>query len=103
MPYYADGKIQYHHFKYTALGETMEVALLTFLTAPARWIPLIWESPLESNDPLFLIQKYGFRQLLYLVVVFYLLARPYFIIMLIPLYAQKLFFDEPNLWGIFYH
>lgn len=103
MPYYADGKIQYHHFKYTALGETMEDALLTFLTAPSKWIPLIWKSPLESSDPFIRDSKIWLHTAVVLSGGILLLARPYFIIMLIPIYAQKLFFDEPNLWGIFYH
>lgn len=103
IPYYAEGKIRYFHFKYTALGSSMEESLKTLLTAPGKWIPLIWKSPIESSDPFIRDSKVWLHTAVALSGGILLLARPYFFIMLIPVYAQKLFSDDPIRWGIFSH
>ncbi|MBW7935597.1 MAG: DUF2079 domain-containing protein [Flavobacteriales bacterium] len=102
MPYFAQGKVSYPHFRYSALGGSMGEALKTLITRPAQWIPLIWDDgttgqPLSSNPKL---QLYWH---VFLSGALLLLFRPKFIIMLIPIIAQKIFSDDPMHWGIYNH
>jgi uncharacterized membrane protein len=103
IPFFADGKIMYLHFKYSTLGDTLEKAILTILTTPGKWLPLLWESPIESNDPYIRDSKIWLHTAVALSGGILLITRPYYIIMLIPIFAQKLFSDDPIRWGIFCH
>jgi len=103
IPFFADGKIMYLHFKYSTLGDTLEKAILTILTTPGKWLPLLWESPIESNDPYIRDSKIWLHTAVALSGGILLITRPYYIIMLIPVYAQKFFSDDPIRWGIFCH
>lgn len=103
MPYFAENKIQYLHFSYSVLGNSMGEALVTIITRPLYWIPLLWESPYTSSDPFVTDSKIWLHQAVFLSGGIFLLFRPYFLIMLIPIYFQKLFADGPARWSIFLH
>lgn len=102
MPYFAEGKTAYPHFRYSSLGNSMGEAMQTLLTRPAQWIPLLWddgiqEQPLSSNPKL---QLYW---ILFLSGGIFLFFRPHFLLMLIPVVAQKVFSDDTMHWGIYSH
>lgn len=101
IPHYANGKLPYMHFNYSALGENPGQALIGLLTHPIKAIKLLFISHGEmagTADPnlktdlhLFVLLSGGI----------FLLFRPQFLVMLIPIYAQKMFSDDPSKWGIY--
>jgi uncharacterized membrane protein len=103
MPYFSDGKLGYLHFKYAALGPDMPSAIKTLLFNPGKWFPLLWEGIPNSSDPFLRDSKIWLYEYLFLCGGILLLFRPGFLIMLVPVLAQKLFSDDPIRWGIFSH
>lgn len=101
IPWINGDEWNYHHFSYSALGEDIPSVLKTILTKP--WIPvkLLFENHLGNPG------YNGIKAELHLVVLFSgglaLIYRPYYLIMLIPVYAQKLFNDSPTRWGVGAH
>jgi uncharacterized membrane protein len=103
MPFFADGKLPYLHFKYSALGANWTEALHTVFTKPGYTIRLLFDTPLSAaGDPVFNEKaKWQLHTFVFLSGGIFLLFRPQFLVMLIPVYAQKMFSDDAVKWSIF--
>jgi uncharacterized membrane protein len=102
MPYFADGKLAYLHFKYSALGNNWTEALHTVFTKPGYTFRLLFESHTSGGDLAFNENaKWQLHVFVFLSGGVFLLLRPQFLVMLIPIYAQKMFSDDPVKWSIF--
>jgi len=89
----------YMHFAFDALGDTPGLAFKTVITSPMYVLRLLFESPMPD---LFAIKP---ELHVYIVLSggFALFLRPQFLVMLISIYAQKLFHNDPIKWGLNYH
>jgi len=98
IPSIAGGKNEFIHFRFSALGDSMGEALITIITRPFYSISLLFQNHLDKpvGDHI--------KTELHLVVLFsggiVLLFRPQFLIMLLPIYGQKLFNDLYVRWGL---
>src|SRR5688572_22047336 len=102
MPYFANGQMEYLHFKYSALGSTWTEALSTVFTRPGYTFRLLFESHIEGGNIDFNDKaKMQLHEFVLLSGGIFLVLRPQFLIMLIPIYAQKLFSDDAVKWSIF--
>jgi uncharacterized membrane protein len=102
MPYFADGKLAYMHFKYSALGSNWTEALQTVFTKPGYVFRLLFEDHLTTGDIAFNRKaKWELHTFVFLSGGIFLLLRPQFLIMLIPIYMQKMFSDDPGKWSIY--
>lgn len=89
----------YIHFSFDALGKTPEDSINAVLRRFQYVISLLFESP---NQGYFAIKT----ELHFYVLLsggFALFYKPQFALMLISIYAQKLFHSDPTKWGINYH
>ena len=87
----------YNHFHYAALGTGFSDALVTLFTRPLHILSLLFASP-DGND-----YFHGIKLETHLMVLlcggYALLKRPAFLVMLLPIYAQKMFNDDHMKWG----
>lgn len=101
IPYFNGGGNALYHFHYHALGETPSDAIKKIFESPLYIFYLLFESPDLSPD------AQGIKSELHAVALlsggYALFYRPQYLIMLIPIYAQKLFRDEFVYWGLNYH
>lgn len=101
MPALADPGRNYLHFDYAALGKNFPEAVRFISSNPVETVSLLFKNHL--NDPLY----DGIKMELWLAVVLSggiaLLIRPAFLIMLVPVFAQKLFSDHYEYWGLNNH
>jgi len=103
MPFFADGKISYLHFKYSALGNNWTEALQTVFTKPGYTFRLLFDSHVTGgNVDLNNKAKIELHTFVFLSGGIFLLLRPQFLVMLIPIYAQKMFSDDAVKWSIFH-
>lgn len=90
--------VNYVHFNYDALGKNFGEALVTIVSKPQYVFTLLLEDHTKNPD------AYGIKSELHFVVLLSgglaLLFRPQFLIMLIPIYAQKLFNNDFGKWGV---
>jgi len=90
---------KYIHFSFEAIGKNPMEALLTILKRPQYAISLLFENNLPNT--------FGIKTELHLFVLisggFALFLKPQYLIMLLPIFAQKLFNSDPGKWGINYH
>ena len=88
------------HFDFSALGENMGEGIKTIIKHPQYVFSLLFENHL--NNPI----ANGIKSELHFVVLLsgglILLYRPQFLIMLLPIFAQKLFNDQFTKWGLNY-
>ena len=88
----------YTHFSYEALGKTFKEALITIVTKPRYTFSLLFEN--HTHAP----EAFGIKSELHFVVLLSggiaLLFKPQYLIMLLPIYAQKMFNDDFGKWGI---
>lgn len=88
----------YTGFLYSSLGETPFQAVKTIITHPIDSFVMLFTN---HNNSI-----YGdyIKLELHLIMVFsgllFLLKKPHFILMLLPIYFQKLFHDNYSMWGI---
>jgi len=101
MPYYAAGRLPYLHFSYSALGEDFGEAFRTLLTKPWVAVKLLFVNHLPHEDAYNDVIKMQLHSFVMLSGGIFLFFRPQFLIMLIPIYAQKMFSDDPGKWGIY--
>jgi len=84
--------------RYAHLGNSISQIIMTIIQDPKYIFSLLFESPLENK--LF----FGIKSELHFMILvsggFALLYRPYYLFMLIPIYAQKLLTTDFSLWGI---
>lgn len=90
----------YLHFHYSVLGVDMKEALFFLMQHPIDTIKLLFIDPTGSNAEIYKTQ-------LHVAVMMsggiFLIFRPQYFIMLIPIFAQKLFNDDMGKWGTSYH
>jgi len=89
---------EYHHFHYSVLGEDIGEALAFLVTHPIESIRVLFVNHLE--DPLGNYVKAETYLFLLLSGMFLLLFRPSFLIMLIPVFFQKMYHDNIWLWSV---
>ncbi|MEP7265138.1 MAG: DUF2079 domain-containing protein, partial [Bacteroidota bacterium] len=96
----ANANREYLHFNYSALGDDFKEAFITIITKPKYVFDLLYENHTHNPD------GDGAKSELHMMILMsgglFLLYRPQFLIMLIPIYAQKLFNDDFVKWGINY-
>ena len=98
IPSFANDSREYLHFKYAALGNNFSEAFVTIIKHPGYVFNLLFENHLKDPD------ANGIKsELHYMILIsggYTLLYRPQYLIMLIPIYAQKLFNDDYVKWGL---
>ena len=101
MPALADPGRTYLHFDYQAIGSTFREAFVTLATRPLYSFKLLFINHLP--DPLY----DGIKAELWLAVLLSgglaLIRKPQFLLMLLPVFAQKLYSDHYEYWGINNH
>jgi uncharacterized membrane protein len=95
------GKDYLYKGMYEALGNTKTEILSTLLFNPLKVFHLLFNNQL--SEPIYDGIKKEFHMAVLYSGGFFLLLRPQFLMMLIPIYAQKLFINDPQKWGINYH
>ena len=89
----------YAHFQYSALGNNIWEAIQTIFSKPLDVLKLLFINP-DKHNP----NGDGVKAELHWVVLFSggyaLLFRPQYLIMLIPIYAQKLCSDDLTRWSL---
>lgn len=89
---------QYGGFQYSYLGNDMASALKTLLTHPFDSLQILFTNHTDS--------MYGdlIKAETHMIIVasglFLLIKKPYYLIMLIPIYFQKFFHDNNFMWGV---
>ncbi|MEZ4907679.1 MAG: DUF2079 domain-containing protein [Saprospiraceae bacterium] len=98
MPSLLDMDNSFQLAKYSMLGDNLSEIINTIITDPLKAFTLLFESPL--ND----MNYYGIKSELHFMVLisggFLLFYRPYYLLMLIPIYAQKMFTEFTGIWGV---
>ncbi|MGZ4036490.1 MAG: DUF2079 domain-containing protein, partial [Bacteroidia bacterium] len=99
MPFFRDTrKDAYLHFNFDVIGSNFGEAILTILQKPGYCFKLLFVSP--DPDPILRDIK---EELHFMVIVsggYALLFRPYYFLMLIPIYAQKMWNNDFGKWGM---
>lgn len=98
MPSLSQGEAVNQIARFGNLGSSLSEIIFYVLSHPIETFKLLFISQLE--DPV----SFGIKKELHLVVLFSggiaLLLRPAYLLMLVPIYAQKLFSDNMVMWGI---
>lgn len=96
MPAFAsDG--EYVHFAFNSLGSSMSEALVHLITHPLDSIETFFTNHLA--DPELNGVKAESHVILLLSGVVILFRRPAYLLMLVPIYFQKFFHDQPMIWS----
>jgi uncharacterized membrane protein len=86
--------------RYQSLGDSTSEIIASIIRFPKDVFALLFESPVDSAE------FYGIKSELHFMVIisggFALFYFPQFLIMLVPIYLQKLLTDDFGLWGINY-
>ncbi len=98
MPWFSNN-YTYPHFHYSVLGSNSGEALLFLLTHPWESVKILFVN--HINHPLGDYVKTELHILLLMAGLPFLLRKPQYLLMLIPIYFQKLFHDNVLMWGIF--
>ncbi len=98
IPSLANANRVYRHFNYAALGSNFTEAFTTIFTTPVYTFRLLFNSHLANIDTTGI--KAELHYMILLSCGFVLLLRPQYLVMLIPIYAQKLFNDDFCIWGL---
>ena len=97
MPAFAStGK--YPHFQYAVLGDSYKDALLYVITYPFESAELLFSN--HSGDIKYDGIKTSFWKFTLLSGLL-LIRKPVYLFMLIPIIGQKLFHNNPSMWGVF--
>ena len=97
MPLFSN-KSQYNHFDYSVLGQGIKEALFTLILHPLHSIETMFIN--HTNKPQYDYVKLEFIVFMFLSGLFFLIKKPNYLIMTVPLFLQKFFNDNPNKWGI---
>ncbi len=98
MPSFANSG-KYPHFHYTILGGNYKEALLHVLLHPIDSIQLLFIN--HSAEIQFDGIKATFWKFTLLTGIL-LFLKPVYLFMLLPIIGQKLYHNNPNMWGVFY-
>lgn len=101
IPYMSGGVGEYVHFKYHVLGENMGEVVKNAISHPGKALRLFWEN--HSGNP----ANDGIKGELFKIMAWSggiaLILRPQYLLMLVPVIAQKLWHDQPMKWGLSNH
>lgn len=101
IPKLSSGQPNYIHWDFSALGGNMKEVVVSVITHPKHAFTLLFENHLN------VIEGNGCKSELHYIVLLSggiaLILRPQFLIMLLPIYGQKLFNDLYVRWGVCYH
>ncbi len=100
MPALDAGNHEYLHFQFKALGKDFHEAFLCLLTKPIYSFKLLYTN--TTKDLIFNNYKTQLHLMVWVSGGFALLFRPKYLVMLLPIYGQKLFNDAPEKWGLCY-
>lgn len=99
MPALQNTGTTYSHIKsYSALGNSMGEYIVTLLTKPQYVMSLMFEN--QSGDPTYNGIKFELHWVVLLSGGFVFFKKPQFLVMLIPIYMQKMLNDSYGKWGI---
>ncbi len=91
----------YLHFRYSALGSNFGEALTTIVTKPVYTFKLLFVNQLGFAAGDYVKSELHIAVLLSGgILLFY---RPYYLLMLLPIYGQKMFCDVYTYWGLSFH
>jgi uncharacterized membrane protein len=102
MPGFANGQLEYLHFKYTALGPDMGSALAFVIWHPIEALRLLFENHLPGPSMYRDGLKWSTWALFLVAGGWLTFTRPAFVLMLLPIWGQKMFSDDPNKWSPFF-
>jgi len=101
IPKLSAGQPHYVHWDFSALGANMKEVVVSVITHPQHAFTLLFENHLSVPDGI------GSKSELHFIVLLSggiaLIYRPQFLIMLLPIYGQKLFNDLYVRWGVCSH
>jgi uncharacterized membrane protein len=90
----------YYHFKYSALGSNVGDALRTLSLHPLYALRLLFLN--HTPEPAYDGIKAELHTMFVLSGGLAVFLRPRYLVMLLPVFAQKLLSDDPSKWGICY-
>jgi uncharacterized membrane protein len=88
----------YPHFHYSFLGDNMTQAIIHLVSHPIESIKVLFTN--HSNNPHGDFVKAETHILLFISGLVLLFKKPHYLLMLVPIYFQKLFHDNYSMWGI---
>lgn len=91
----------YPHFDYSILGGTMSSAVKHLVLHPIDSFQLMISN--FNGDPMADNTKTDLFRYLFFSGMILLVLRPAYLVMLIPVFFQKLFHDSPVIWGVGFH
>ena len=101
MPSLANPGRPYLHFEYHSLGNNFGEVIKNGIKNPIKAFSLLFENHLMDKE------YENFKSELHFIILvsggIVLFMRPQFLVMLIPIYVQKLFSDDGIKWGLAYH
>ncbi len=97
MPAFASSG-HYPHFKYSTLGDGFSEAIVYLTTHPIEAFTTLFTNHTGAVDGDFV--KLELHLLLLVSGLPLLIRKPQFLLMLVPIYFQKLFHDNYHMWGI---
>lgn len=95
----AEGR--YQGFLYSALGNSPGEALVFMVSRPREAVRLLFVN--HSGNPLADYYKAEFHLSVLFTGLPLLLRSPGFLLMTLPLYFQKMYHDDPSMWGVGFH
>lgn len=98
MPAFSNNNA-YPHFHYSVLGDGPGEALLWLIRNPIEAIRILFIN--HTGEPLAEFVKAELHILLLISGLPFLLRKPQYLLMLVPIYFQKLYHDNYILWGIY--
>lgn len=89
---------KYNGFGYTSLGQTPVEALKDIILHPTESFNTLFNN--HTNQPYGDYVKLELHIMVLVSGLYLLLFKPYYLIMLIPVYFQKMFHDNVQMWGV---
>ena len=97
MPAIANGN-EYPHFQYSSLGENYLAAFFHLFQHPIDSFETLFTN--HTNDLHGDYLKLELFVIIFFSGLFLLIRKPYYLLMLLPIFGQKLFHDNISMWGI---
>lgn len=98
IPSLANADRDYNHFRYDALGDNFTEAIITIFTRPLYALELLYTN--HGDEPAY----NGIKEETLLMVLlsggWALFFRPQYLVMLLPIFGQKLYSNDYGKWGI---
>lgn len=101
MPYLRNGVGSSFDIRYGYLGDGVFDMMMNLVMHPSVFFDALWENTL--NDSFFDGIKEEFHFMIWVSGGIFLIYRPVFLFMLIPIYAQKFLVNDHAFWGINNH